>query len=440
MKSRPPPSSQAFSGLTPEGPLGIKESPASADRQDARASPPQLPEKILLIAPQPFYESRGTPIAVLMVLRALTELGIRVDLLTYPVGETIAIPGVSYLRVVNPLGFKSVPVSFSARKVFLDVLLAVKLFKLLRRSEYRFIHAVEESAFLAVALRFLHRTPILYDMASSLPEQLALKWYFRPKPILALTRSLERWLLSRVDYVVASAGLRASELVAATVPVREWVFPAPIAVPNAAAVAALRSELEIPRDAKVVLYAGTFASYQGIDQLLACVSSVASAHPSAVFLLAGAQGVDEARDVLASVASPFGFHVRVLPRQDKERMPLFFALADVLVSPRRFGNNVPLKIFEYLAAGKPIVATDIAAHSAVLNADIALLVQPDAQGLADGISRILGDTALAQRLARAARSYAEERLSWKHFLSFVDDFSQHLARDGTRTERAEQRR
>jgi glycosyltransferase involved in cell wall biosynthesis len=420
--------------------LGIKESPASADWQDARAPLPQPPEKILLVAPQPFYENRGTPIAVLMVLRALSELGIRVDLLTYPVGETIAIPGVSYLRVANPLGFKSVPVSFSARKVLLDMLLAVKLFRLLRRNEYRFIHAVEESAFLAVALRFLHRTPILYDMASSLPEQLALKWYFRPKPILALTRFLERWLLSRVDYVVASAGLRASGLRAATVPVREWVFPAQITVPNDAAAAALRSELAIPRDAKVVLYTGTFASYQGIDQLLACVPSVASAHPSAVFLLAGAQGVDEARDVLASVASPFDLNVRVLPRQDKERMPLFFALANVLVSPRRVGNNVPLKIFEYLAAGKPIVATDIAAHSAVLNQDIALLVRPNAQGLADGISRILGDAALARRLAGAARSYAEEKLSWKHFLSFVDEFAQHLATNGTRTERAEHRR
>jgi hypothetical protein len=60
--------------------------------------------------------------------------------------------------------------------------------------------------------------------------------------------------------------------------------------------------------------------------------------------------------------------------------------------------------------------------------------------LADGISRILGDTALAQRLARAARSYAEERLSWKHFLSFVDEFTQHLATNGPRTERAEHRR
>ena len=61
----------------------------------------------------------------------------------------------------------------------------------------------------------------------------------------------------------------------------------------------------------------------------------------------------------------------VLPRQPRCRMAAFTELASVLVSPRSHGSNFPLKIFDYLAAGKPIVATDVPAHRAVLDNSLA---------------------------------------------------------------------
>ena len=50
-------------------------------------------DRILVIAPQPFYEDRGTPIAVRRLLDALAEDGKLIDLLTYPVGMSIELPG-----------------------------------------------------------------------------------------------------------------------------------------------------------------------------------------------------------------------------------------------------------------------------------------------------------------------------------------------------------
>lgn len=72
---------------------------------------------MLVVAPQPFYEDRGTPIAVRQALRALSQLGYAIDVLTYPVGQSPAIPGVTYHRVANPLRLRAVPIGFSARKV-----------------------------------------------------------------------------------------------------------------------------------------------------------------------------------------------------------------------------------------------------------------------------------------------------------------------------------
>ena len=77
-------------------------------------------------------------------------------------------------------------------------------------------------------------------------------------------------------------------------------------------------------------------------------------------------------------------------------------MADVLVSPRSYGDNVPLKVFDYMAAGKPIVATDIKAHRAVLDRDCAVLVAVAGPSLADGINRVLEDAGLAETLAERA--------------------------------------
>ena len=81
--------------------------------------------RILVVAPQPFYEDRGTPIAVRQVLQALGELGRSVDLLTFPIGTDVGIPGLRIFRSANPFGFERVPIGLSFRKVILDVPLGV---------------------------------------------------------------------------------------------------------------------------------------------------------------------------------------------------------------------------------------------------------------------------------------------------------------------------
>jgi glycosyltransferase involved in cell wall biosynthesis len=121
--------------------------------------------------------------------------------------------------------------------------------------------------------------------------------------------------------------------------------------------------------------------------------------------------------------------VRILDRQPRHMIPAYFRLADVLVSPRSHGGNLPLKIFDYLAAGRPIVATDIPTHRTVLNGERAVLVAPESTALAGGIVSLLRDPARAARLADAARRYAEEHLGWSDFVeslaSLYEDVHRH---------------
>jgi glycosyltransferase involved in cell wall biosynthesis len=374
------------------------------------------------VAPQPFYQDRGTPIALRQVLQAATELGYQVDLLTFPVGTDAHLPGLRTYRAGNPLDIRSVPIGLSLRKLALDASLVLALRKRLARETYTCIHALEEAAWPALVLARRHRVPLLYDMQSSLPEQLLKYPLARVPPLPMLMREAERWLLTRADLVVASAGLgpRVRHLAPGT-KVREWRFPSsPGEVPSDEALS-LRRRLGLPPEAPVVLYSGTFEAYQGLDDLIAAIPAVLAAVPAVRFVLVGADRAG---------AAALGGRVQelvktgtltVVERQPRSAMPVYLAMADVLVSPRAFGGNLPLKIFDYLAAGRPIVATDISTHRSVLTRHTAVLVQPSAGALADGIVSILHRPSKGRELGEAARQYAHEHLGWNRFVRTVGE-------------------
>jgi glycosyltransferase involved in cell wall biosynthesis len=405
--------------------------PAEPADGEAAANPGVVPRltqrRILVLAPQPFYEDRGTPIALRQVMEALGELGYRVDLLTFPVGTDVSIPGLSIFRTANPLGIRSVPVGFSLPKLLLDLSLIHSLRRRLRQNSYTCIHAVEEAAFPAAVLGRMHRIPVLYDMQSSLSEQMIQRRVFRLPPVAAFLHYMERWLLNRVDLVVSSAGLaeRVHRL-APGVPVREWRFPSTPIEASPRQVDALRRELGLPSGAAVVLYSGTFEAYQGLGELLAAIPEVRSRVPEATFVLVGA---DPANGLVASETARAlmgAGALRIVDRQPRQHMAAYLLLADVLVSPRSYGGNLPLKVFDYLAAGRPIVATDIPTHRTVLNEERALLVSPQTEAIADGILTLLLDRGRALRLSGAARSYAREHLGWGSFSRTVAELYEEV--------------
>jgi glycosyltransferase involved in cell wall biosynthesis len=110
-----------------------------------------------------------------------------------------------------------------------------------------------------------------------------------------------------------------------------------------------------------------------------------------------------------------------------DEMPACFELAQVLVSPRTTGMNTPLKIYSYLASGRPIVATRILSHTQVLTDELAVLTEPTPEGLAAGIVRLLGDEPLAAGLAKHAKAFAETHFSQAAYRAKVERAYEVLA-------------
>jgi glycosyltransferase involved in cell wall biosynthesis len=382
-------------------------------------------KRILVVAPQPFYQDRGTPIALRQVLEALSQLGYGVDLLTFPLGEDIALPGLRIFRAGNPVRIRGVPIGFSLRKVALDASLVAALNTRLSRTSYTCVHAVEEAAFPAVVMGRRRGIPTLYDMQSSLPEQLLKHSVARIPPVPAALGAAERWLLNRADLVVASVGLAERvRRVAPAARVREWRFPSGTVGEHAAEADGLRRRLGLSDAAPVVLYSGTFEAYQGLEHLIGAAPRILERVPSARFVLVGADEAGRVEVETAAAELVRDGILTIVDRQPRSVMPGYLALADVLVSPRSFGGNLPLKVFDYLAAGRPIVATDIATHRELLTDERAVLVPPTSEGVAAGVVSVLCDGAKSAALAQAAREYAVEHLGWGRFLQSVAEIYQ----------------
>jgi glycosyltransferase involved in cell wall biosynthesis len=172
-----------------------------------------------------------------------------------------------------------------------------------------------------------------------------------------------------------------------------------------------------PRAARpVVAYAGHLYPWKGVDTLIEALARL----PEVDGRIVGGHPREGDLGRLTALAASVGLGARV--RFDGLVPPQAVAAAladgDVLVLPNvdtevsaRYTS--PLKLFEYLAAGRPIVASRLPALAEILEDGVnALLVTPgDPQAIADAIRRLLADPALAIRLA--ARAFADaERYTW----------------------------
>jgi len=368
--------------------------------------------KILMIAPEPFFEPRGTPISVYQRLYALSRLGHNVDLLTYHVGLDVEIPGVRIQRIPNVFFIKEVKVGPSWAKAFLDILIFLKAIVLLSRGEYDVIHSHEEAAFMSVLLARAFRTRHLYDMHSSLPRQLEGHGYPSRGLVVKLFRNLERKTFLTCDALLA-IGDDLERTVQRVSPETKLVklenLPIHVHSTDSTqdAVQELRRQLGLDSTLPVV-YTGTLESYQGLDLLLDSAVIVRQQRSDISFVVVGGKPKQveywkqeaEARQLSGCVH----FSGAVLPAE----VLTYLGLAEILVSPRANGTSTPLKIYSYLWSGKPTVATNVHSHTQVLNEENAHLVPPDKDAFAAGILRLANDPALRKRIGRRAHQYASE--------------------------------
>jgi glycosyltransferase involved in cell wall biosynthesis len=380
---------------------------------------------ILLVAPIPFFRERGTPIAVRILCETLCEAGHSVDLLTYHIGTDIEIPGARVIRIPNVPFVKDVPIGFSLKKVICDLFLSIKMMGMVGRKKYQVIHAVEEAVFPALLVRLFGRTKLVYDMDSSMPDQLMEKWrYLRVLgPVLL---AFERLAVRRADCVMAVCDdlvdrARAADPKKYVVALQDVPLESE---PGNGPTEDLRQTCNI--EGLFVLYVGNLEHYQGIDVLL---EGFAALQPSGQIelVIIGGNDTDIARYREKSRLLGIEESTHFLGLRPIGQLADYLEQASILVSPRLTGNNTPMKIYSYLASGRPIIATRISSHSQVLDSSCAVLVEPTAEDMRQGLERLAMDEALRKSLGAAAIELCESKYSLAEYKRKVVDAYSHLA-------------
>lgn len=364
--------------------------------------------RILMLAPEPIYTPRGTPIAVLNRCRALTALGQQVDLVTYPIGQDVAVPGLRWVRTARVPGLRRVKIGPSLAKLPLDALLLWEAARQLRRSRYDVIHTVEEAGAFGWLLHAIFRVPYVHDVHSDLPTVLGDYGYGERHPVTMLARWLERHILTSAEVIIVNfPGL---------VPLATAQAPGkPVHVINCSPVGGradpvLSGQLRGSwgRDRPLILYTGSFEPYQGLPMLLEAMALIQDSLPQARLVLVGGQPEQVAGVTRQAEQLGLAGAIVCTGLRPPAEIPSYLAAADVLVSSRRDGVNTPLKVYDYLRAGKPIVATRTASHLDVLNDRCAALAEPTPQAFAAALLAVLSDPVRASRLSQAAAERAED--------------------------------
>ena len=374
---------------------------------------------LLMIAPQPFFEARGTPFSEYHRIRALLELGHTVDLVTYPFGHDVDLPGLRIFRCARPPFVQSVRVGPSIAKVPLDLSLTFTALRRVVADRYDALHSHEEGGVIGVALSWLTGKPHLYDMHSSLPQQLTNFAFTRSRLVTAIVAWGERLMIRRSRAIIVICP-QLAEVVREVDPAAQPVLienspgSGDAAVPGSGA--GVRREFGLGPDTPLVVYTGTFEAYQGLDLLFEAFAHVKRQNGAARLLLAGGQPgqIEDARRGTARLGiddvTVFAGHRKA------EEIPAFLDAATALVSPRSTGINTPLKIYQYLRSGRPIVATRLLTHTQVLDDDVAILAEATPAAFGDGILRALADREVAAAIGRRARQLAETKYSYEAYL------------------------
>lgn len=372
-------------------------------------------KKVLFIAPHPFFQWRGSPIRASFNLLALKQLGYQVDLITLPIGEEYDIPGVSISRVANPFGLKNIPIGPSIWKIFFDFLILIKGIQLCLKNRYDLIHGVEEAGFIGAMLARLIKAKSIFEKHS---DPSSYRKGFLRNCMMWLYAKVEEATVKQVDAVIGTGpGLVAQVDKMGTTTKAFNIFDIPSSLKDTSpeAVQAKRLELRHHQDEVLITFVGSFAIYQGVELMFSTIPLVVEETHQARFLIIG--GTDDEIEDRKEQLKKRGIenNVTFLAKIAPDLLPDFLSASDILLSPRVSGINTPLKILDYMKAGRAIAATDIPSNRLLLDDSTAVFAPAEPSAFAQAIISLVIDKERREKQGVALRHLYETRYNFECF-------------------------
>ncbi len=372
--------------------------------------------RILMLAPTPFFSDRGCHVRILEETKALQRLGHEVIVCTYGHGDDP--PDIRIARAPDMPWYQKFEPGPSLHKLYVDPLLLARAVATGMRFRPHVIHAhLHEGAVLGILLRQLFKVPLVLDYQGSFTEELAENGTLERGTLsYRLSLAAEGRLYKYVNAILCNTQYSAMALRSTLRDAGDRVQVIPDGADSqfyrrvdARQLAKLREELCLPRDSKLVVYAGTLNRVQGIEVLLSAAKVLLSSREDVSFLVMGSNvQVYEAQTQRMGLSGRVKFTGRI----PYHLTPAYLSLGDVAVSPKLSTTEGNSKLFAYMGVGLPTVCSDLPVNREILG-DLGVYAKTgDAQSLAAGLAQILDSAAARQKLGPALRERLEREFSY----------------------------
>ncbi|MBU1751007.1 MAG: glycosyltransferase family 4 protein [Chloroflexi bacterium] len=377
--------------------------------------------RVAMVSASPFPTLGGSQVFTRQLAEALAARGHTVHLVTYHLAGAAPPVALPVHRIPPVPGYTKLGAGPSWAKPFLDLLLAGRLLQVVRREHVQVIHAHNmEALACGLLVRPWTGVPVVYHGHNILEQELPA--YFQHPLLRRLARGLGRMadanLPRRADAVLVLTAHAADVLRDRGVPAaRLHLIPPGIDCPP----------VPVPpgMPGARVVYAGNLDPYQDMELLLHAWPLVQAARPDATLTLISAS-FPRRWAQLAAASGPVPGLQFVLGR-DFDQVWDAIGAADVVVCPRTSQDGFPIKLLNYMAAGRPIVVSAGSAHGLTHGETAYVVPNGDGPAFAAGIVALLNDPALARRLGAAAHQLACARHAWDLIAGQVEIIYRTLA-------------
>jgi len=365
---------------------------------------------------------------------ALSKLGFDVDLLTLPIGADQEIDNVRVIRAWNLLGSKKISIGPSLLKIWFDGILLIQGLSLISRNKYHVLHGTEEAGFICYLLSLFNRAKFIFEKHSD-------SYSYNPKgflkPILSIYRFVEKQTIIKANSVI-STGPALDEQAKQEAKIHDsnavenqkfFVIPdtpSSIEEPSPTEIDEVRHTLISEKDDIIVSYAGSFASYQGVDIIFEAIPSIVQDNNKIKFVIIGGSQAEIEHYQNQLQTQGVLDKVQFLGKIHPDKLSAYLGAADILLAPRKSGLNSPLKILDYFKASAAIVATDTVANKRLLNKDNAILCDFSSKAFAESIKTLARSDTERQRLGQNAYALYQSRYNFNEFTKQLKTVYQRL--------------
>lgn len=307
----------------------------------------------------------------------------------------------------------------SLRHELANLVVFAKTMRLIHANKYDLIHTFDDSALPVYYATRIHRTPYIIDRRSDYLDidrggSTFWKW---------IHSRFERHTLKHAEAVIGNhpALIRLmDELRRRSRACIIYDIPALPADISETALKAARAKYRTDEDQALITCVGGFDKFQGLDVLFNAMPHVLIKMPNAKFAIVGGSKSEIVKMSRAVKKARIGGAVMFTGRLPAQELSALLRISDVLVSPRRKGDNAPVRVLDYLNANKPVVAADTPANRAILTPDNSILTPPNPKNLADGILKVCLYPELGAKTAKQGKP------SLRRAGRTVEDFRKNL--------------